>query len=883
MFGLTIPPAGWPFFIGGLIAAAGPILIHLLNRRRYRIVPWAAMDFLREAVLRSRRVLQLRDLLLLALRTLCIVLFGLALAQPYLSGTAGAENPNDPIHAVLLVDNSLSMGYERLGKPLLDAAKEKGREFIDALPRKSRISVLPTCGPAGHFSYDAYYTKQEALDALAAVQLVDRATRPHETIDLALEACRRLPNISTKRLLLLTDRQFDAWPAESLREHFRQLPGPLEVVQVPDKDAEKGWVPENAWVSDFKVRDGMADVQTPAKFLATISYQGSAPRGNVQVTLTIDGQTAAVDTVNLEPGQKREVEFPPYQFTPPGGAKKNGAAAAPAEAGLSARQAEVTYATAEVSISHDALPADDRRVLVVPIVAKLPVLFVDQFGADENPRRNRYGATYPLRRLLAPTSVQGTRDRQLFAIDHKRIEEVDRAVLEHARLVVIAGVEAPGSEQLVALLREYVEQGGNLIIAAGGNFSPGMWQDAAWQEGKGILPAPLERDPQGKAPDELRPGDLPTTFKLEFNSLKDQDYFALETATAEELRDLYALPDFFKAVEASVNDTIKDDVVRAMAAEIQERRRNLKEVGARLADLEKREARGTLSNADKEEQADLLQQQGRLQPAWLRWASPEQFPPDTRPEQQVAEEMKPAVLARYTNGLPFLVERRQGHGRVLLVTSSLYPDWNTLALMNTVLVYDRIVRSLLQQTLPERNVGTQRRVVLPVPAADRETRFTLIGPFPQKEPEQQDSGKDPQQKDSQQKEPPTEPLAVEALGPDHYGVVVSERAARGIYRVVSAGSKNGSRQADAPPIDIPLAVNGPAEESELLASREAELGEGDGPTDALQAAELASLGIVEAQLHRTELWKWLVVAVLACLLLELVVLAWPALGGERTR
>jgi hypothetical protein len=646
-------------------------------------------------------------------------------------------------------------------------------------------------------------------------------------------------------------------------------------------------------VSDFKVRDGMADFQTPAKFLATISYQGSAPRGNVQVTLTIDGQTAAMDTVNLEPGQKREVEFPPYQFTPPGGAKNSGAAAAPAEADLSAQQAEVTYARAEVSISHDALPADDRRVLVVPIVAKLPVLFVDQFGADENPRRNRYGATYPLRRLLAPTSVQGTRDRQLFAIDHRRIEEVDRAVLEHARLVVIAGVEAPGSEQLVALLREYVEQGGNLIIAAGGNFSPGMWQDAAWQEGKGILPAPLERDPQGKAPDELRPGELPTTFKLDFNSLKDQDYFALEMATAEELRDLYALPDFFKAVEAQINDAITDDMVRTMAAEIQERRRGLKEVIARLADLDKREARGTLSAADRQEQADLLQQRGRLQPAWLRWASAEQcggdlksplqYPADTRPEQQVAEEMKPAVLARYANGSPFLVERRQGHGRVLLVTSSLHADWNTLALMNTVLIYDRIVRSLLQQTLPERNVGTQRRVVLPVPAADRETRFTLIGPYPQKEPEQQEPGKDPQQKDSPPKEPPTEPLSVEALGPDHYGVVVSERAARGIYRVVSADSKSASRQADAPLIDIPLAVNGPAEESELFAPREAELGEGDGPTDALHAAELASLGIEAAQLHRTDLWKWLMVAVLACLLLELVVLAWPALGGERTQ
>src|SRR5213595_2689988 len=71
------------FAIAGAIAAPGPIIVHLLNRRRYRVVDWAAMDFLREALQRSRRILQWRDMLLLALRVLCMLLFGLALAQPF--------------------------------------------------------------------------------------------------------------------------------------------------------------------------------------------------------------------------------------------------------------------------------------------------------------------------------------------------------------------------------------------------------------------------------------------------------------------------------------------------------------------------------------------------------------------------------------------------------------------------------------------------------------------------------------------------------------------------------------------------------------------------------------------------------------------------------
>ncbi len=302
--------APW-FAIAGLIAAAAPVVIHLLNRRRFRIIQWAAMDFLREAVLRSRRILQWRDLLLMALRTLCLLLFGLAMARPFFSGSEAAANPDQPVHAVLLVDNSLSMSYQKLDGTLLDDAKAKGREVIERLPRGSRISVLPICGSATAFSYDPYYTPEDALEALAAIQPVDRAATPRQTIDLALDACRRLPAMPAKQLVLLTDRQGASWPAQSLGEQGKQLPGPMQVVEVTAEDVE------NAWVADFKLRDGVADLQSPAVFVATIGYEGRSPRRDVQVTLTVDGVAIASQTIDLQPGQRREIRFPPYRFDVP--------------------------------------------------------------------------------------------------------------------------------------------------------------------------------------------------------------------------------------------------------------------------------------------------------------------------------------------------------------------------------------------------------------------------------------------------------------------------------------------------------------------------------------------------------------------------------------
>src|SRR5258708_3620632 len=123
------------FALAGAIAAAGPIAIHLLNRRRYRVISWAAMDFLKEAVKRNRRILKLRDIFLLILRTAAVLLFGLALARPYFAASGRSETDSgQPLHAILLVDNSMSMAYRLAGDSLLDDAQAQGRELIEALP-----------------------------------------------------------------------------------------------------------------------------------------------------------------------------------------------------------------------------------------------------------------------------------------------------------------------------------------------------------------------------------------------------------------------------------------------------------------------------------------------------------------------------------------------------------------------------------------------------------------------------------------------------------------------------------------------------------------------------------------------------------------------------
>ncbi len=816
------------FALAGAVAATGPVIIHLLNRRRFRVVNWAAMDFLLEALQRNRRMLHLRDLLLLALRTACLLLFGLALARPYFSSVEGTGKPTDPVHAVLIVDNSLSMGYEKLDGNLLDEAKAKAREFIDALPEGSRISVLPLCGSAGGISHDAYRTKEDARDALAKIEVVDRAGTAAQAADLAREAMKLVPDLEAKRVVFLGDQQVVNWPAESLAALLKDLP-PMQVVAIAPEE------PENTWVDSFTVQDGIADLETQAVFQAVISHQGRSPRGNVQVTLSIDGVEVATQTIDLEPDQSREVTFP-YRFDNQADTQPEGG--------------RPLYAAATVSIPPDHLPQDDSRSLIVPVVSELPVVFIDQYGSTEDPKKNHYGETRHLRQLLAPITNRDS--RQLVKIRQLRIEEVDAAALEDARLVVIAGVASP--EGAVGVLREFVKQGGQLLIAAGAEFDPAAWNQSAWLDGGGILPAPLKAEPIGSLPEDVA-GELKPFFLAPASM--SHDYFYIAETSQQELDDLYTLPPFFKAVQPQVDDRVVDVLVTAETKRIADERSQWKESVERLKNWDDLEARGALTAEDRRQRTDELERRTTVAPNWLTWTQQTAMQDDAEasPAEQ-ASQSRPRVLAAFDNNVPFLVQRNIGRGQVLLASSGMLSSWNTLPKTNTILLFDRIMRAMLWQTFPQRNFTSTEQFTVPV--TDRNLSYQLTRP-----------------------DGSIEPLSIDALGADQYGLTIRGMTSRGIYRVSAAKPDASADAQTARPWEITLATAGPRSESDPRVLDADTLRQRMPDANYRWVARDEAISLEGPQVSGQNLWKWLVALVIAALVLELGILARPMVGGER--
>jgi len=837
----------WQFALAGAIAAAGPIIIHLLNRRRYRTVEWAAMDFLREAMQRNRRILQIRDLVLMAMRCLALLLFGLALARPFFSSTESEFDERQPLHAIVVLDNSLSMNYETLGGTLLDRSKAKAKRFIDRLPDGSRVSVIPACGSATGYSLDPYANKEAAAEAIDRIAVVDRTASVNRVVNEARKAAEALPDFA-KRYVFLGDQQQATWRGLTSPEQFQDLP-PMQIVNVAPDDYE------NTWIADVRIQDGLADVETPTKFVVDLRHIGGSPRNDVQVSLWVDDAQVATKTVTLEPGDGvREVDFD-FLFS-----------------SYQPESERPLFVPVKATIAPDKLASDDERFLAAPVVAALPVVFVDQYGADdEDPTRNRLGETRHLRKLLAPVTSRNEAQRQLIKVRHLSSDQLTLEAIADARVVAVAGLPRLETEQ-VQLLRDYVQQGGQLLLAAGADFDPGPWSSVAWLEGDGILPLPLKPTAIGEVPEqaaEVKP------FSLSFESLGTNPYFQLAGVPENDLRDTYGEPFFFKAVEVEAGDETINALRTSLATRLEEQLKELGEIDARENEFSRKEAAGDLSETERQQRLADQQRRRELRPEWLTWTASAEFAPEAelpaeegarkRRLEELVNTFTPKVIARFTSerGPAFLVERNIGRGRVMFCSSGLLSSWNTLPKTNAIVMFDRILRDMITTTLPPRNFEAVDQLTLPLPREDQQVVASLARP----------GAAEP------------EPIDVGFIGKEQRGVTLHGLVQRGLYRVSAKAAAVSSDPALAEQQtvwEVPLAVNGDPEESDLAplsAGRFAELAEGS-PLRWVEEGD--DISLAGTAIRGQNLWWYLAAGVLLLLLVEMAVLAWPTVKGLAT-
>jgi hypothetical protein len=127
-----------PWMLWALPAVLLPLIIHLLNRLRYKTVPWAAMMFLLKANKAATKRAKIRQYLLLASRMALLLFFLWAMARPLTGGWIGAAAGGAPDTVVILLDRSSSM--EATGRDRQISKREHALKLLEQAASQSEGS-----------------------------------------------------------------------------------------------------------------------------------------------------------------------------------------------------------------------------------------------------------------------------------------------------------------------------------------------------------------------------------------------------------------------------------------------------------------------------------------------------------------------------------------------------------------------------------------------------------------------------------------------------------------------------------------------------------------------------------------------------------------------
>ncbi len=205
-----------PAMLWGATLAAAPILIHLLNRLRYRSVRWGAMMFLRRLSRSGARRSRWRQWLILACRALALVALAMAMARWLAGGRLGGLSRGGAPDAVLtLLDRSASM--ERPDALAGTSLREQALREWAAVPaervRGSRIVLIESA-----LREPREVASLAVLPSLTSTAATDTAADGPAMFEAALDWIERHRPGRTE-IWVATDGQTSNWRPSSLAWH----------------------------------------------------------------------------------------------------------------------------------------------------------------------------------------------------------------------------------------------------------------------------------------------------------------------------------------------------------------------------------------------------------------------------------------------------------------------------------------------------------------------------------------------------------------------------------------------------------------------------------------------------------------------------------------
>jgi hypothetical protein len=213
-----------PVLLTALPLIALPVLIHLINQRRFQTIRWAGMMFLIAANRMARGYARLRQILILAFRTLAVAGFVFAISRPLAGGWLGRAASGKPDTTIVLLDRSPSMQQQGVGTPVskLDAGRQQLARTLSTLGSGRWVLIENTVNTAAEI---------ESPDALLKLPSTEPAGTSAD-LPAMLEAARnyiRANKCGQTDIWICSDVRQNDWDAVStrwqgVRDSFLEFP-----------------------------------------------------------------------------------------------------------------------------------------------------------------------------------------------------------------------------------------------------------------------------------------------------------------------------------------------------------------------------------------------------------------------------------------------------------------------------------------------------------------------------------------------------------------------------------------------------------------------------------------------------------------------------------
>ncbi|MDE0041229.1 MAG: BatA domain-containing protein, partial [Candidatus Poribacteria bacterium] len=268
-----------PILLLGVLAAAIPLLIHLWSRRQAKRVDFSSLMFLLVAHRQNVRRIQLKNLLILFLRAAIIALIALALARPLLKNQFSFAGARAKTSAVVILDNSFSMGYQGVQGQRFEKAKQVALEVTDSLRHGDSVAVILMSDIPNAIFMRLTRDLDTAKTEIHRTEVSSRSTLVPPSLELAHDILETSvsPN---KEIYLISDFGKNGWNS------WRRVPNRsgAKIYLLPVGEANE----DNTSIEEVQVSNQLIGAHRPVQLNVSVNNHSALSPGEITLTLYID-------------------------------------------------------------------------------------------------------------------------------------------------------------------------------------------------------------------------------------------------------------------------------------------------------------------------------------------------------------------------------------------------------------------------------------------------------------------------------------------------------------------------------------------------------------------------------------------------------------------